>query len=61
MATATEDVKAAPLLSMGRKPVSGNGKDNALGVQVLNDSLKIIIGCWIIIALIWYSLRNSNI
>ena len=61
MPTATEDEKASPLLSMGRKPVSGKGKDNALGNQVLNDSLMIIIGCWVIIFLIWYSLRHSNI
>jgi hypothetical protein len=61
MATETEAVKSAPLLSLGRKPVTNNGKDNALGTQVLNDSLTIIIACWVIIGLIWYSLRNSNI
>jgi hypothetical protein len=57
--TAEEHTK--PMLSLGRKAIGTKGKDNADGNQVLNDSLMLIIGGWVVIFLIWYSLRNSNI
>ena len=60
MTTMTEE-HSKPLLSLGRKAVGTPGKDNAMGNQALNDSLMIIVGCWVMLALIWYSLRNSNI
>lgn len=60
MSVNTEE-HSIPRLSLGRKAVGTKGKDNALGNQVLNDSLMIIIACWVLVGLIWYSLRNSNV
>lgn len=60
MTTQTEE-HVAPRLSTGRKPVGNSGKDNDMGMKVLNDSLLIILGCWVLLGLIWYSLRDSNI
>lgn len=57
----TTEEHTTPRLTLGRKAVGTKGKDNALGNQVLNDSLMIIITCWILVGLIWYSLRNSNV
>lgn len=60
MTVATEE-HTAPRLSTGRKPISKDSKNDSLGNQALNDALILIVGCWAVIALIWYSLRNSNI
>lgn len=59
MSTMTEE-HTKPSLSLGRKPLKDKSDSN-LGRQTLNDSLLIILGCWVLIGLIWYSLRDSNI
>jgi hypothetical protein len=60
MSAMTEE-HTKPSLSLGRKPIGKGNKDSAMGTQALNDSLMILVGCWVILALIWFSLRNSNI
>ena len=37
------------------------GKDKSIGDTALMDAVLLIVGCWIVVFAIWYSLRRYNI
>lgn len=59
LATETKD---SPQLVTSRTPVGpNNASEKTPGDQAVNDALLIIIGAWLLLAFLYWSLRRHNV
>lgn len=62
-AMVTEETRVGNPLQTSREPVGPKraGDKGSLGDQALMDAIAIVVGAWLILFLIMYSLRRHNI